>query len=133
MGGSGRGGEWNKLKRAFLHFHGRPALGGGHVSFPFKRSAAESAAQAAEARAITSKLVRLTTRGEPLRAGTNRQAVKHGSCSNKTATVLDELAEWNEELVELIQDGQDWWDAAPPGGCSKNPIAELPGEARTEP
>jgi hypothetical protein len=41
---------------------------------------------------------------------------------------LDEPAEWNEELVELIQDGQDWWDARR-RRLRKNPLAELLREA----
>ena len=129
-------GEWQKMPRAFLHFTAGLLVhtSTGRVACPFKRSAAECSAEAVEARAIAGELRRLITRGEPLELG-RKAGRRTWQRLETTATVLDELAEWNEELVELIRDGQDWWDARR-RRLRKNPIAELVREAeqaRTEP
>ena len=122
-------GEWQKMPRAFLHFTAGLLVQSptGRVACPFKRSAAECAVQAAEARAIAGELRRLITRGGPLELG-RTAGRRTWQRLETTATVLDELAEWNEELVELILDGQDWWDARL-RRLRKNPIAELVREA----
>lgn len=129
-------GEWQKLPRAFVHFTAGLLvhLPTGRVACPFKRSAAECAAEAVEASAIAGELRRLISRGERLELG-RTAGRRTWQRLETTATVLDELAEWNDELVELIGDGQDWWDARR-RRLRKNPIAELLREAeqaRTEP
>jgi hypothetical protein len=79
----------------------------GRVADPYKRTPERCAVEAVAAREIAVHLRRLAARGAELELGrtAGRRTWRRLETS---ADILDRLADWDEELVALIEDGQCW-------------------------